>query len=146
MPAYSDLYLSEICRTQGHVFYNIREALPGVDEQWFIEAYMRSHVRHMLDQASPRFAAMPSYELIDWFIENEQNGEYKRGAEWGGFLPQWAGHIYARYQWRYDVPSAALLELLPLTEISRVYPALHQAGWDVAVEKIHEILTGQSSS
>ena len=142
MTAYSDLYVAEICRTQGYVFYNIRESLPGVDEKWFIEAYMRSHARRMLDIANPRFAALPSLELIDWFIENEQDGEYKKGAEWGGFLPQWAGYIYARYQWQYETPSTLLVDALPLSDMERIYPALHQAGWDVAVEKIHESLSG----
>ena len=142
MEAYSDLYVAEISATQGHVFYNIREALPGVDEKQFIEAYMRSHTRRMLDTASPKFAALPSWELIDWFIENEQNGEYEKGGEWGGFLPQWAGQIYSRYQWKYNVASADLIGILPLSEMERIFPALHQAGFDVAVEKIHEEISG----
>lgn len=142
MEAYSDLYVAEISRTQGYVFYNIREALPGVDEKSFIEAYMHSHTRRMLDTASPRFAAMPSLELIDWFIENEQNGEYIRGLEWGGFLPQWVGQIYARYQWKYNIASSDLINDLPLSEMERVFPALHQAGWNVAVEKIHDEVLG----
>ena len=138
MEAYSDLYVAEISRTQGYVFNNIREALPGVDEKWFIEAYMRGHIRRMLDIASPRFAAMPSLELIDWFIENEQNGEYKKGGIWGGFLPLWVGQIYARYQWMYNTPSSDLIEIVPLPEMERIYPTLHQASYDVAVDKIHE--------
>ena len=53
-------------------------------------------------------------------------------------MPQWAGQIYSRYQWRYSVASADLIGFLPLTEIERVFPALHQTGFDVAVEKIHD--------
>ena len=138
MGAYSELYVNDIVRRQGKVFLNIRNILSGVDEKWFIETYMKSRLRLLLDEANPKFANMPSIELIYWFINEEQRGKYKYGDEWGGFLPQWAGMIYSYYQWKYNVPSYKLIDLLPLSEIERIFPALHQAGLRAAVEKIHD--------
>jgi hypothetical protein len=125
-------------RKQGQMFLDIREALPGVDEKWFIESFMKSRVRSLLDHANPKFSSMPPPELIDYFIREEQNGEYKKGDEWGGFLPQWAGMMYSLYQWEYNLTSTNLIDALPLEETERIYPTLHQAGWDVAIKKIHD--------
>ena len=142
MNAYSELYLDEIMNTQGDVFNDIRKALPGIDEKWFITEYMKGRVRRLLDHANPKFAAMPSPELIDYFIEEEQDGKYKRGEPWGGFLPMWSGMIYALYQWKYNIPSSELIDRLNLSDIERIFPALHQMGWDAAVEKIHDVVLG----
>jgi len=137
MQAYSDLYIPYIERNQGDVFMRIRDQLPGVDEKWFISAYMKSAVRDKLDRANPKFAAMPPGELIDWFITEECNGEYQRGKEWGGFIPEWTGRMYALYQWQYNITSRQLIETLTLDDVERIFPALHQMGWDAAIEKIH---------
>ena len=116
MSAYSEVYVEDIQVTQGRVFLNIRDELPGVDEKWFIEQYMRSDIRRLLDSANPKLAAKPSPELIHAFINRECGGEYRRGEQWGGFLPQWVGEIYSLYQWKFNVPSAELIELLPTND------------------------------
>lgn len=141
MSSYSELYVEDIQVTQGRVFLNIRDELPGVDEKWFIEKYMKSDIRRLLDSANPKLAAKPSPELIQAFIDRECGGQYLRGAKWGGFLPQWVGEIYSLYQWKFDVPSAELIDLLPLSEMERMYIPGHQMGWDAAVDKIHSVLT-----
>ena len=140
MAAYDEVYLSDIIELQGNIFLNIREALPGVDEKWFIEQWMRSRIRKLLDHANPKFAAMPSPEAIQYFIDEELGGRYKHGEEWGGFLPQWVGMIYAMYQWKYNVPGTKIIEILPLSKIEQMFPALHQTGLETAVEKIHDAL------
>ena len=138
--AYSDLYIADIEDAQGDIFLMIRDILPGVDEKWFVEAYMRSAIRDKLDRANPKYAAMPPEELILRFIEDECSGEYKRGEAWGGFIPEWAGRIYALYQWKYNVTSARLIDMLTLGDIERIFPALHQMGWEAALVKIHEVV------
>ena len=146
MSAYDEVYVAEIKRTQGKVFDKIRYELPGVDEKWFIEKYMRSNIRRLLDSANPKLAAKPSPELIHAFINRECGGEYKRGEEWGGFLPQWVGEMYSLYQWKYEMPSAELIELLPLSDMERIFVPLHQASWDVAVKKTHAVVQAKTNS
>ena len=138
MNPYDEVYVADIMTKQGRVFFDIRHVLPGVDEKWFVNEYMNGRVRRLLDHANPKFAAMPPPELIDYFIREEKGGIYKKGEEWGGFLPQWVGMIYALYQWRYNVPSNALIKMLPLEVMERIYPTLHQASMDTAMQKIHD--------
>lgn len=146
MSAYHEIYAGEIQRTQGKVFFYIREELPDADEKWFIENYMKSNIRKQLDSANPKLAAKPAPELIRAFINRECGGEYKRGEQWGGFLLQWVGEIYSLYQWKYETPSAELIELLPLSDMERMYIPGHQMGWDAAVKKIHEVVLNQNRS
>jgi len=145
MHAYSDVYAYYIERNQGQLFMDIRDALPGVDEKWFIAAYMKSAVRDKLDRANPKYAALPPGELIDKFIADECGGEYRRGKKWGGFIPEWAGRIYSLYQWQHNIPSARLIELLTLDDMERIYPALHQMGFDAALDKIHNVVLATQS-
>jgi len=145
MCAYSEIYVDDIVETQGDVFLLIREELPGVDEKWFIERYMHSNIRRLLDHANPKFAGMPAPELILYFIEEECGNEYKRGDAWWGFLPRWVGEVYAFYQWKYDTPSSQIIEMLPLSEMEIMFPTLHQAGLDTAVDKIHEVMLRQQN-
>ncbi len=145
MSAYNEIYVSLIVQNQGRMFLEMREWLPGVDEKWFIEMFMASHARAMLDIANPKYANSPPVETMLRFIEDEMGGEYKKGESWGGFIPEWCGKIYAIYQWKYNVPSKELIKIFPLSEIERVFPTLHQAGWDSAVDKIYEIVTSPYS-
>ena len=144
MSTYPDVYVEDIQVTQGRIFLNIREELPGVDEKWFIEKYMKSDIRRLLDSANPKLAAKPAPELLHAFINRECGGEYKRGEEWGGFLTQWVGEIYSLYQWKFNVPSAELIDLLPLADMERMYIPGHQLGWEAAVNKIHAVLNSSS--
>lgn len=141
MAAYDELYVSSIMKTQGKMFLNIRDKLPGVDEKWFIESFMKSDIRALLDDGNTKYANMPSTELMLHFIDNECGGQYKYGDEWGGFLPEWAGKIYALYQWKYSTPSKELIEQVPLTAIEHMFSALHQASWETAVDKIHSSIS-----
>lgn len=140
MVAFDKVYIASVMRTQGNLFYIIRDKLPGVDEKKFIERYMRSSIRAMLDTGNPKYVNMPTRELLRRFVEDECEGYYDKGEEWGGFIPEWTGKVYALYQWKYNIKSRDLVELLPLSEIERVFPALHQLGWEAIVDKLHELL------
>ena len=143
MSAYDELYVAKIKHTQGKMFFHIREEFPGADEKWFIKRYMKSDIRKFLDHANPKLAAKPAPELIHAFINRKCGGEYKRGEQWGGFLLQWVGEIYSLYQWKYEVPSAKLIDILPLSDMERMYIPGHQMGWDAAVKKIHDVLVNR---
>lgn len=135
---YDFVYLNDICQTQEQLFMQIREELPNVDEVWFVEEYMRSRTRHLLDEGNPIMANRYPNELIYTFIHNERGGDYKRGNEWGGFLPGWVGYIYSLYQWVYNVPSSDLISIFPLDMMERFWQPFHTICYEAAVEKLHE--------
>ena len=130
---YSWEYLDDICETQETMFMLIRDELQGVDEKWFIEAYMQSRVRLLLDSGNPILANRSASELIFTFIHEECEGRYERGDHWGGFLPGWTGYIYALYQWLYSKPSAELIVQFPLEVMERFWKPYHTICYEAAV-------------
>jgi hypothetical protein len=141
-PPYSELYLADIIELQGGAFHYVREILPGVDEKWFVRAFMRSHARKMLDLGNFAYANMTNEEIVVRFVEGELGGEYRRGEQWGGFLPRWAGEAYALYQFVYPCWSRDLLEALTLEDMERIFPALHQMGQYASIKRIHDEVLG----
>ena len=146
--AYDRIYLGDIVSKQGRLFLHIREVFPGIDEKWFIITFMKSNIRKMLDLGIPKYVGMTCIEWAhELFYEigpgKPEDGifieaDYRRGEEWGGFLPQWVGMIYALYQWKYNIPSSRIIDILTLDFMEGAFPVLHQAGTETAVEKIHE--------
>jgi hypothetical protein len=133
---------------QGELFYQIRELLPGVDEKWFIREFMKCRIRRMLDAGNYFYASHLPNEVLNYFLCERGPGDiwsgeyipadYQRGETWGGMLPMWAGMAYSLYQWEYEVPSAELIDILPLEVMERIYAPLHTVGWDVVTKKIHD--------
>jgi hypothetical protein len=107
---------------------------------------MRSNVRRFLDRANPKYAAMSAHDLLYYYNLFELNDKYKQGDSWGGFIGQWAGMAYSLYQWKYNVPSGKLIELFTLDDMERCYPALHQMGWDAAIDRMHDIITANQEN
>lgn len=140
MYAYDELQVAYITENQGELFLCVRDELPGVDEKWFIEEWMKSKTRSYLDKAYSKWAGMMPEELLWWFIDNEKNGKYKKGDTWGGFMPQWIGIMYSLYQWKYSVPSKQIIEELPLSMMEQAFVPFHQASDEVATEKLREMV------
>lgn len=51
MSAYHEAYLQEIVETQGELFENVEEYVPGIDVKDFIETYMSGKTRAFVDKA-----------------------------------------------------------------------------------------------
>jgi len=103
--AYDEIYAADIMETQGDMFMYIRELFSGIDDQWFIETYMKSETRQCLNAVAPK----------------------------------WAGVMYSLYQWKYNIPSKVLIDVLTLDVIERRYNPFHELGEDAALIKLHEI-------
>ncbi|MDR1559675.1 MAG: hypothetical protein LBS84_08280 [Clostridiales bacterium] len=138
MGAYTELYLPDIVNMQGRLFFDIRDELPNVDEKWFIEAFMKSRIRALLDIGNWKYANMPPKEVMSVFLDDECPGGYQRGEEWGGFLPQWVGQIYAFYQWKYCVRSSELINVIPLDAMRLHFRVGHQMGLEAAADRIYD--------
>ena len=105
-----------------------------------VNAWMQSKIREHLDKALPKWLGMSSEELVYRFIQEECGGEYQKGEPWGDFLPAWVGLMYALYQWKYNVPSKEVIKELPLKMMAQCFGPFHEAGEEVAVVKLREIV------
>ena len=81
---------------------------------------------------------MDAKTLWAYFSETEQYA-LKPGKALDGFMPDWIGEFYAYYQWYYNIPSAEIIEKLPLIFLKKAYYGLHDLELDLAVQKVGEV-------
>lgn len=132
---YSDVYLSEVVEFQGKFFEDLQDIVPPIDSADMIVAYMKSYTRRQLDEGHAWYLTLDAQRLKEVFLQ-ESGYQMKHGEPLGGFRPNWIGRFYADAQWRYNVPSAKLVELLPLSDLQIVYGGAHDLDLRLAVEKI----------
>lgn len=137
MRAYDEAYLQEIVETQGDLFENISEYVPGIDVKDFIEKYMLGKTRSYIDQAKAFVCTMDAGQLWDYF-QKEDDFCPRQGETAGGFISNWIGQFYAYFQWYYNVPSREIVKMFPVNSMIVSYHGLHDLDLELAVRKAGE--------
>ena len=135
MRAYSEAYLSDVVEAQGKLFDHVAHTYPDVDTEDFITTYMASKTRKCIDEAKAYVNTMDAFRLWEYFSETEKY-EPKLGKALEGFLPDWMGEFYAYYQWYYNMPSAEVIQKIPVSFLKKAYYGLHDLDLDLAVQKV----------
>ena len=140
MRAYSELYLNDVVESQGKLFDLVAQQYPDKDTDEFINAYMVSKTRKSIDESQAYVNTMDAKELWSYFTKTE-NYCLKEGKALGGFIPSWIGEFYAYYQWYYNLPSAELVKIIPVSFLKKAYAGLHDLELDLAVKKVGDALS-----
>lgn len=138
MRAYSDAYLEDVVENQGKLFDFVAQSFPDKDTKDFINTYMRSKTRKSIDKAMAYVNTMDAKELWNYFSDTEKY-KLKTGKSIGGFMPDWIGEFYAYYQWYYNLPSAEVVNKIPVDFLEKAYYGLHDLDLPLAVQKVGEI-------
>lgn len=133
--AYSDAYLSDVVEAQGKLFDLVAHTYPNMDTEDFITTYMASKTRKCIDEAKAYVNTMDAPRLLEYFTETEKF-EMKPGKALEGFLPDWIGEFYAYYQWYYNIPSAEIIQKIPVNFLKKAYYGLHDLELELAVQKV----------
>ena len=131
---YDELYLTQVVETQGRFFEKLQDCEPRIDSEKMMEAYLRSDLRRQLDEGRAYFLTLSDEQLRRRFLESGYVPE--PGEPIQGFMPNWIGRFYALAQWHCNVPSARLVERLPVADLTSRYPGAHDLDLRLAVEKI----------
>ena len=135
MSAYEKVYLEDVVENQGKLFDYVANNFEDKDTDDFIKNYMTSKTRKSIDNASAYVNTMCAQELWEYFCSIE-NFKLKKGEAMEGFMPDWIGEFYAYYQWYYDIPSAELVEKIPVDFLMKAYHGLHDLDLELAVKKV----------
>ena len=138
MRAYNELYLNDVVEAQGKLFDMVAMNYPEVDTEEFISSYMGSKTRRFIDQGMAYVNTMDAPTLLEYY-EKTDCIPFVSGCAMKGFLPAWIGEFYAYYQWYYNIPSAELVERIPVAKLVSMYPGLHDYELELAVEKVGRI-------
>ena len=133
--AYAQVYLDEVVETQGRLFDLVANKYPNMDTAEFIQAYMSSSTRKYIDDGQAYVCTMSQDDLLEYFMVHEDYS-LKPGTALTGFMPDWIGQFYAYYQWHYDIPSATVIQEIPLTFLKQAYGGLHDLQLHLAVQKV----------
>lgn len=80
---------------QGKLFEYAQDHCPGMDIEDFIDHYMNSRTRALIDEGQAYVSTMDAESLFDYFLKNDKY-ELKQGKEAGGFAPDWIGQFYSK--------------------------------------------------
>ena len=138
MNAYNKAYLDEITENQGKLFDLVAMNYPDKDTKEFIKSYMKSTTRKNIDNAQAYLCTMDAKELWHYYNEHE-SAELPSGTSLKGFLPDWIGEFYAYYQWYYNIPSAVIVDKIPIEYLETHYAGLHDLDLSLAVQKVGAI-------
>lgn len=131
--------LFERCgRSPGEAFDLVAQTFPDKNTADFIKAYMSGKTRKSIDEGMAYVNTMDAKTLLAYFLETEKY-ELQGGDALEGFLPDWIGEFYAYYQWYYNMPSAEIVEKIPITFLMKAYYGLHDLELDLAVKKVGEV-------
>lgn len=137
MQAYAIDYLNDVVENQGKLFDLVAQSYPDKDTKDFIRAYMLSKTRKSIDEAQAYVNTMDAESLWEYFQANDKY-ELKSGKAMKGFIPDWLGEFYAYYQWYFNIPSAEVLEKIPIDFLIKAYSGLHDLELELAVQKVGE--------
>ena len=137
MQAYAIDYLNDVVENQGKLFDLVAQSYPDKDTKDFIRAYMLSKTRKSIDEAQAYVNTMDAERLWEYFQANDKY-ELKSGKAMEGFMPDWLGEFYAYYQWYFNIPSAEVLEKIPIDFLIKAYSGLHDLELELAVQKVGE--------
>lgn len=138
MGAYSEAYLGDVVENQGKLFDFVAQSYPDSDTEDFINTYMKSKTRKNIDDAMAYVNTMDAKELWKYFSDTEKY-KLKKGKAIEGFMPDWIGEFYAYYQWYYDIPSAEIINKVPVDFLRKAYSGLHDLELDLAVKKVGKV-------
>lgn len=138
MRAYSDAYLDDVVENQGKLFDFVAYTFPDCDTIDFIKTYMKSKTRKSIDEAQAYVNTMDAKQLWQYFSETEGYTP-QQGKALNGFMPDWIGEFYAYYQWYYNMPSAEVLERVPVDFLMQAYYGLHDLDLELAVKKVGKV-------
>ena len=96
---------------------------------------MKSKTRKSIDESQAYVNTMSAAELWNYFVKTERY-ELKDGKAMEGFIPDWIWEFYAYYQWYFDLPSAELVNKIPIDFLKKSYYGLHDLDLELAVRKV----------
>lgn len=138
MRAYPEAYLSDAVKAQGKLFDFVAQTFPDKNTEAFINTYMASKTRQSIDEAKAYVITMDAQELWSYFV-NTEGYVLPSGEALEGFLPDWLGEFYAYYQWYYNIPSAEVIQKIPVEFLKKAYRGLHDLELELAVQKVGEV-------
>lgn len=142
MYAYDEIYLDDAMKNLGEAFDYSANVL-NIDMDDFLDMFIISGMAGQFAEGVPKFVTGLSGTELVWEVINctkkdtdlsEPLIEYDCSPEY------WCGWILAFYQWNTGKSFKEIKKYLPMSEIYKLYPTLHEAAEEKFIDVANSIL------
>jgi len=124
-----------------HVFENCQNVFPNIDIPWFIDYYMRSDLRAMIDKSVPRYMCMESIRVLD-YMKDYGLVDYPKSDKtidnYYGDSIIWVAMMYTFMESHFRLSSKVLSELIPCEEMLKAFIVGHERGFESESEHLYD--------
>ncbi len=142
MYAYDEIYLNDAMKNLGEAFdYSATALNISMDE--FLDMFIISGIAEQFAAGVPKFVSGLSGTELVWEVLNRTKKDTDLLApqmEYDYSPEYWCGWILAFYQWNTGRSFKEIKKYLPMREIYKLYPTLHEASEEKFVDVANSLL------
>lgn len=144
--AYDEIYLNDAMRNLGEAF-DYCAAVLNIPLDDFLDMFIISGIAEQFACGVPKFVSGLSGTELVWEVLNRTKKHTELAApqiEYDYSPEYWCGWILAFYQWHTRKSFKEIKRYLPMSEIYKLYPTLHEASEEKFVDIANAILERQN--
>ncbi len=141
MHAYDEMYLNDAMRNLGEAFDYASNIL-HISMDDFLDMFIISGLAEQFASGVPKFVSGLSGTELVWEVlyrTSESNDFFEPQTEFQYSAEYWCGWILAFYQWHTGKNFKEIKKYLPMTEIYKLYPTLHEASEEKFIDIANSI-------
>ncbi len=142
MYAYDEMYLNDAMRNLGEAFDYAAVAL-NIPMDDFLDMFIISGIAEQFAAGVPKFVSGLSGTELVWEVltRTGKNVDFSEPQTEYDYSPEyWCGWILSFYQWNTGKSFKEIRNYLPMKEIYKLYPTLHEASEEKFVDVANSIL------
>lgn len=146
MYAYDEIYLNDAMRNLGEAF-DYSASVLNISMDDFLDMFIISGIADQFSKGVPKFISGLSGTELVWEVLNRtiKNTDLSAPQTEYNYSPEyWCGWILAFYQWHTKKSFKEIKNYLPMSEIYKLYPTLHEAAEEKFVDVANAILERQN--
>ena len=135
-PAYDKIYLDSMKKKTEYLFVLIARNCPEVFET--ITLYMECEYRKKMDRGNPFYLNKTPKQILG-SLGISVNPKLGISEQYDEFIMEWMADIYTCMQWKYNIPSAEIVDAITPQKLYEIYYPLHEASLENGIEKLMKI-------
>ena len=148
MHAYDECYLDDAMKNLGEAMdYAVNQCELSMSE--FMQMFIASGYAKLFEKGTPRYVSgLSGTELVcDILFRVESKSDFPTiQIEYSCSKEYWCGWILAYYQWYSGKSFKDILSSLPMEQIERMYPAMHEASEQRFVDAVENMIARKTSA
>ena len=132
--AYDEIYLNDICKVTRTVFSRFIDS--GKNFFAYVDKYMTlSEIRKKMDMGNWSALNKGSNQIFNSVDADDIPSDTNENID--TMISDWIADIYVTLQWKYDISSSKISQLLPSHTLYQHFSPMHEASIEVGCDKLY---------